>query len=59
MMRSIKDLRKEYPKEKFILIRRNKPLKNIHSYTNGVYMIAVYSPNTKGAKQPVEYYRYK
>ncbi len=58
-MSNIKELRKEFPKGKYFLIRRTKPLSKFGVFKFKCYKVAIYSPATKGAKQPVEYYKFR
>lgn len=58
-IQTISDLRNQYPKNNYFLVRSKKVLNHFGRQTLGAYVVAEMSPRTKGAKQPVMYWRVK
>ena len=56
-LRTINDLKKEFPEEKYVLIKSEYEIypRLFGSYVDGNYELWIGSPNVKGAKQPVLY----
>lgn len=58
-MKTLKDLKKEYPKSKYLLIKSKNVSKQFGSYCSGNYRIAEKSPIRRSGKQVVLFQRVK